>query len=715
MSFAANAQTHTPKYVALPNSNGYYEYLPQGYNPAGSETYPLIVFIHGVGELGNGDPSNLPRVLVTGLPAYIQWGRFPSSFNVNGQTHKFIVISPQFIGWPSPENVHSMIAYLKNTYRVNPNRIYVTGLSMGGGATWDYASVYANEPAAILPIAGASWPDRTRARNIAAGNIPIWALHNVGDPTVPVAYTNDYVSIINEPPASNPQAIKTIFNSGSHDAWSTAYNPDYRENGMNVYEWMLQYQKGTPPPNGNQPPVANAGPDQNIIFPTTSVQLNGSGTDPDGTISTYKWSKISGPDQFTINNINVANPVISNMAAGDYTFRLLVSDSRGGQAYDDVKIKVTAAIPGKVEAESFNTAQGVNVEGSADAGGGWNVGFIDNGDWMDYEVQINTAGTYNMNVRIATLATNAGFQVKNSSGAVLATFNVPFTGGWQSYHTITQPITLPQGRHTLRIVSTRADGWNFNWMDFVGGATPPPNQAPTVNAGTDQTITLPIATAQLSGTANDPDGTIASYSWSKVSGPDAFGLSSTSIASPVLSGLIAGTYTFRLTVTDNRGATATDDVVITVNPLISTPPPPSGSGVRIQAENWTAMKGVGTEGTSDAGGGLSVGWIDNTDWMDYSVNLSQAGTYTVSFRVATPATSAQLKLLNAAGTTLATVNVPNTGWWQTWQTATATVTLPAGQQTLRVLSSSADAWNFNWFELAAGGTGGTPPNQLPTV
>jgi pimeloyl-ACP methyl ester carboxylesterase len=714
IGFAANAQTHTAKSVSLPNTNGYWEYLPQGYNPASSETYPVIIFIHGVGELGNGSPASLQSLLGYGLPMYINWGQFPSSVTVNGQTHKFIVISPQWIGWPGPDNINSLIDYVSANYRINPNRIYVTGLSMGGGTTWDFAGSYPNRPAAIVPICGASWPDRNRARSIASGNIPIWAFHNSGDPTVPVGYTHDYVSIINEAPSPNPQALKTIFNSGSHDAWSTAYNPNYRENGLNVYEWMLQYAKGTPPPNGNVPPTANAGADQNIVFPVTSLQLNGSGNDPDGSIASYKWTKVSGPDQFTINNNTISNPVISNMAAGEYTFRLLVSDNRGGQASDDVKIKVTAAIPGRVEAESFNTAQGVNVEGTADAGGGSNVGYIDNGDWMDYEVQVNAAGTYNMSVRIATLATNASFQVRNSAGLVLATFDVPFTGGWQAFNTISKTITLPAGRQVLRLVSTKADGWNFNWMDFAAGATAPVNQVPTVNAGTDQTITLPANSVQLGATANDADGNITSYSWTKVSGPAEGNFSNPNSSNPTFSGLAQGTYILKVTATDNSGATASDEMAVVVNAAPVTPPA-VGSGVRIQAENWTAMKGVGTEGTSDAGGGLSVGWIDNTDWMDYAINLSQGGTYTVGFRVATPATSGQLKLLNAAGTTLATVNVPNTGWWQNWQTVTATVTLPAGQQTLRVLSSSADAWNFNWFELTAGGSGSAPANQLPTV
>jgi parallel beta-helix repeat protein len=469
----------------------------------------------------------------------------------------------------------------------------------------------------------------------------------------------------------------------------------------------------------NQPPVVNAGPDQTMTLPVVSVQLNGSATDPDGYIASYKWTKVSGPETFLLSSTSITAPTITGLTTGTYVFRLTVTDNSGGITTDDIVITINPSPISasssniKVEAENWSAMKGVGTEPTSDAGGGQSVGWIDNTDWMDYTVNIPKTGTYTFGFRVATMATNAQLQLRNAAGATLATVSIPNTTGWQSWQTITGTATLPAGQQTLRIVATSSDSWNFNYFEIQEGgtSTTPSNLPPTVNAGPDQSITLPVNSVQLGATANDADGSIASYSWTKVSGIEG-GFSNTTVANPIFGGLFQGTYTLRLTVTDNSGATASDDVVVTVN---GAPSASTSLGLRIQAESWTGMKGVGTEGTSDDGGGLSVGWIDNTDWMDYTVNLSQGGTYTVGFRVATPATSGQLKLLNAAGTTLATVNVPNTGWWQNWQTVTATVTLPAGQQVLRVLSSSADAWNFNWFELVAGGSGSAPANQLPTV
>lgn len=123
-------------------------------------------------------------------------------------------------------------------------------------------------------------------------------------------------------------------------------------------------------------------------------------------------------------------------------------------------------------------------------------------------------------------------------------------------------------------------GGPFGFLLVVNnGQTPPawvlgnyggtaPNIAPTSNAGIDQTITLPTSTATLSGSGTDLDGTIASYLWTKLSGPSGGAITSASSASTGLTGLTAGTYVYRLRVTDNLGAIGDDTVTITVNPAL---------------------------------------------------------------------------------------------------------------------------------------------------
>src|SRR5438270_1063905 len=270
-SVTAQVQTFRDNVSMGPNTNGYIEYLPKGYDQ-GSQ-FPLMIFVHGVGELGNGNQGNLHKLLRHGPPKVIDQGNFPSSFNVNGQNLSFIVISPQFFDWPSPQDIDKVINYSIQHYKVDQSRIYLTGLSMGGGVVWSYvgySKAYASRIAAIVPISGAAGADFTEARTITATNMGVWALHNNYDNIVPSYYTVNWTNYINTAPAPNPPAKRTIFNAGGHDAWSNVYNMNYTENGMNIYEWMLHFKKGGNIPGTipiNLPPVANAGSNQTITLP----------------------------------------------------------------------------------------------------------------------------------------------------------------------------------------------------------------------------------------------------------------------------------------------------------------------------------------------------------------------------------------------------------------------------------------------------------------
>jgi predicted esterase len=713
----ARAQVQTPRYISMTsNTNGFYEYLPQGYDPNSSTTYPVIIFFHGVGELGSGNQWELPRILYTGLPGIINNGQFPASFNVNGQNHKFIVISPQFINWPSPADADQVINYVISHYKVNTNRIYLTGLSMGGGVVWDYcgASVAnGSRVAAIVPICGASWPDPARGRTIASANIPVWAIHNNQDPTVGVSYTNGYIDIINQAPAPNPLAKKSLYDVWSHDAWTNAYNQtDRDETGKSIFEWMLQFARNAAPPApSNQLPVAKAGADQNISGST--AQLNGSGSDVDGYVTSYTWTQVSGPSTASFSNAGIANPSVNNLIAGSYTFRLTVRDNVSASGIDDIVVNVASApaapasIPGRIQGEGYSSMNGIQLENTSDAGGGQNVAWQDNNDWMDYSVNVTATGVYTVNFRVATMFSGAQFQLRKADGTTLATVTVPNTGNFQSWQSVSATVNLSAGQQSLRIYTTQANGgWNFNWMEFAQAATA--NQLPTVSAGSTQTVALPASSATLTGTASDADGWIASYFWSQVSGPSTASISNSGSASTGVNSLVQGSYVFRLKATDNTGASSTSDVTVNVSGSTSI------TNLRIQAENYSSMYGIQTENTSDAGGGQNVAWQDNNDWMDYAVNIAASGTYTVNFRVASMFSGAQFQLRNSSGSVLATVTVPNTGNFQSWQNVSASVSLPAGSQTLRIVTTQANGgWNINWFELA--GVSAPAPNPyLPT-
>ncbi|WP_197076996.1 carbohydrate-binding protein, partial [Hymenobacter terrenus] len=126
--------------------------------------------------------------------------------------------------------------------------------------------------------------------------------------------------------------------------------------------------------------------------------------------------------------------------------------------------------------------------------------------------------------------------------------------------------------------------------------------------------------------------------------------------------------------------------------------PPSATLGRIQAENFTAQSGVQAENTSDTGGGQNIGFVEAGDWLDYAVTVPTAGTYTFTYRVASQTGGGKITL-RLGSTDLHTVTVNSTGSWQSWTTVSATATLAAGPQTLRLFATAA-GWNLNWFEAA---------------
>jgi predicted esterase len=370
------AQTQVPVFfsqtISNANSKGFYRYLPADYNTT-AKKYPLIIWVHGAGQTGQGNAAQLPKVLEWGVPKIISEGGFPPAFSVNGTSFSFIIISPQFLSWPSGNNVAGMLTYVVNNYRVDPERIYLMGISAGGGAVWEYSgtSIFnSNKIAAMIPFCGTLTPTQTLANRIAAANLPVWAFHNTHDGTVPVSNSRNWKNYINAyTPAPNPLAKLTEFPVVSsnavtaHECWSLATLPGYKPAGINIYEWLLQYKRSVVP--ANQPPVARAGNDATLVLPA-NLPLNGTlSSDADGTIVSYRWKKISGPAGHIFSDSTIAAPVVSNLAQGVYEFELAVTDNAGAVGKDN-----TVAIV-NVSAPTGNQQQRVLIDigGTANYGG----------------------------------------------------------------------------------------------------------------------------------------------------------------------------------------------------------------------------------------------------------------------------------------------------------------------------------------------------------
>lgn len=225
------------------NCGGYWEGLPANYNSTNIK-YPLIINMTGASTLGNGSLAAVSAIKVGGPHLYLQRGTFPPSFTVNGENFSFIFMTPQYKVWPSADDINDVINYAISKYRIDVSRIYLMGFSMGGGLCWDYAAKYGSKAAAIIPICGASTYSLIKAKFIASSKLPVWAFHNDPDPKVQSKITKDYINGLNTFNAS-PKPRFTLFNEATwgHDAWSRATNAAYKEDGKNIYEWMLQFKR----------------------------------------------------------------------------------------------------------------------------------------------------------------------------------------------------------------------------------------------------------------------------------------------------------------------------------------------------------------------------------------------------------------------------------------------------------------------------------------
>ena len=130
---------------------------------------------------------------------------------------------------------------------------------------------------------------------------------------------------------------------------------------------------------------------------------------------------------------------------------------------------VSNDIPGRVEAEDYNNTFGFRTEVTTDVGGGINVGYLTDGDWAEYVLNVPSSGTYALDIRYASPTGTAGVTITTDTGIDMSFSDFPATGDWQNWETASAgEITLPAGEVTLRVTIDLPgdDDINLNWMEF---------------------------------------------------------------------------------------------------------------------------------------------------------------------------------------------------------------------------------------------------------
>ncbi len=200
---------------------GYYVFLPEDYSP--EKKYPMVVFLHGAGERGNGK-DELHKIQKHALPKYASEGKnFP-----------FILLCPQCprrIVWNNIVfELKALIDKVAQDYNADMSRIAITGISMGGFGTWEMGLTFSNYFCAIAPVCGGglSW----RCGNLI--NTPVWAFHGDADSVVPPKNSIEMVESVNK---KGGNAKLTLFHDVEHDSWDSAYLE------TTVLDWLLSQKR----------------------------------------------------------------------------------------------------------------------------------------------------------------------------------------------------------------------------------------------------------------------------------------------------------------------------------------------------------------------------------------------------------------------------------------------------------------------------------------
>ncbi len=226
---------------------GYLEFLPAGY-PANQTRYPCIIYLHGAKARGNGSPTELDRIKEHGIPSVIERGN-RMCFGAGSNKACFIVLSPQQseTRWGWKGDVIPFVQYALKTYKIDPCRLYLTGISMGGGGTWDASYDPANQNnyfAAIAPVSAGG--DYHGAKRTARMNTPVWAFHGGADKDVPLSDGNRPINGMNSVSPSVPPIFTIYDKMGHEDVWKLAYDPSNKIQSPNLYEWFLRQKKCSP-------------------------------------------------------------------------------------------------------------------------------------------------------------------------------------------------------------------------------------------------------------------------------------------------------------------------------------------------------------------------------------------------------------------------------------------------------------------------------------
>ena len=533
-------------------SFGYLEYLPVDY-ASSEEKFPLLISLHGLGWRAEGN----------GIQFYkLRNGNHVAKRIEAGEHFPAIVISPQ-----QPKNVNGrysgrgswdaniideVLERTKDLRRVDTDRIYITGTSMGGGGVWLYLRSHGDKIAAAAPVCATQTIGSNDTKASKIKDTPVWAFHNYGDNVVNRSSTENIMKWIDTNNPDNPNR-KTIYAWSGHNSWDATYSGSGRDttsssnnqteygtntNQPDVFEWMFAHNLRAPYPV--RAAVSDDHPNQLLVeFNQPVAQASADGFRLEGTsVGLAVLSSGLGSTQllFTLSGEVQVGEIVS-LYYDDQPGVLANSAGIRTNEFDDLKVENTVVL----------NHQGTSVEP------------------VNIAPVVTTCADTLLRLPVDQVLLKG--QAEDPDGTIVSYGWMQTTGPTQAQlsGTDTREITVSEvtaGEYTFQFSATDNQGATSSREVLV--TVEAQNVAPIADAGEDQEITLPLDSVLLAGTATDADGAITSYQWTQTAGPSAAIITQANSETIWVRDLTVGQYVFTLEVTDSEGLTANDEVRLNV-------------------------------------------------------------------------------------------------------------------------------------------------------
>lgn len=502
--FSLNAQTTTLSVGG--KSRTMFVYAPTGL----AQNRPLVISMHGL----NQD---------------INYQKGQAKWEQVADTAKFVVVYPagesnswDINGTKDTDFISAIIDNMVTRYGIDRSRVYVSGFSMGGMMSYHVANKIADKVAAIGPVSGYLFS------NIAASSrpMPIIHVHGNADDVVRYQPTGNQQGVVamlqkwrtwngcpstgtrTTPYPTNKPASKCIreywgpCNKSEVELITLDGKGHWHSNDaagvVTTYELWRFFRKQSL--NTGQPTITLQNPAANASFTApASIMINASASDAGGSVANVKF--YNGTTLLSTDNTAPYSFEWTNVSAGSYTIRAVATDNENKTAEVTVSVKVNTPqgpyngtahlIPGTIQMEHFDVGgngsaymdsspgssvtpavnfrpeEDVDLEVCNDVGGGHNLGFTTAGEWLEYTVDVQSAGTYNLDLRVACNGTGRTVGLSIDEAPLASSISIPNTGDWQTWTTVTVPnLQLKAGKQVLRFTIGATDYVNVNYMAF---------------------------------------------------------------------------------------------------------------------------------------------------------------------------------------------------------------------------------------------------------